>query len=67
MSYTKIFSGGLVDTQRVRFLLESHGVYPIVKDATHSALLSGFGALQPNYLEVFVRKDQLSKAQQIIA
>ncbi|MGY5351635.1 putative signal transducing protein [Wenyingzhuangia sp. IMCC45533] len=58
MGYTKVFSGSLVEVQHVKQVLQERGIEPIVKDHSNSAMMAGFGAVLPNYQELFVRDDE---------
>lgn len=66
MAYVKVFSGSLVDTQRVMQLLQKEGVEPVLKDKSNSAMLSGFGAITPDFQELFVHEQELDKTLKII-
>lgn len=43
-SFTLLYSGNVVDVQRIKAILEDNDIYPIVKDENESARLAGFGA-----------------------
>lgn len=58
MGYVKVFSGSFVEVQRIKQLLQEEGIEPIVKDNSNSALMAGFGAVMPNFQELFVRSDE---------
>ncbi|ANW95049.1 hypothetical protein AXE80_01500 [Wenyingzhuangia fucanilytica] len=67
MAFIKVFSGSLVEVQYVRQILQDQGIEPIVRDTTSSAAISGFGALTPNFQELFVHSDQEIKVKEIIS
>ena len=67
MSYIKVFSGSLVAVQQVKQLLQAEGIEPIVKDQSHSASISGFGTLIPDFQEIFVHIDQEVKVNEILS
>lgn len=67
MAFIKVFSGSVVEVQHVRQLLQDQGIEPIVKDNTTSASVSGFGAVMPDFQELFVHSDQESKVKEIIS
>lgn len=58
MAYIKIYSGSSVEVQHVKQLLQEQEIEPIIKDQANSASLAGFGAVMPNFQEVYVHKDQ---------
>lgn len=66
MSYTKIFSGSLVAVQHIKQSLQDGGIEPILKDTANAALTSGFGAVLPDFQELFVHQDEVEKANQIV-
>lgn len=66
MGYSKVFSGSLVDVQRVRHILQEEGIEAIVKDSSNSAMMAGFGAVTPNFQELFVRDDEMQSVENII-
>ncbi|MDO5969047.1 DUF2007 domain-containing protein [Flavivirga aquimarina] len=66
-NYIKVFTGNLIIVQRIVNELEIININPIVKDATESARLAGFGGgIIPGFQEVFVNKDELDKAVIIV-
>jgi len=67
MAYKKVYSGSFLEVQRVKQLLQSKLINPVVKDNSSSALLAGFGAIHPDYLEVFVRDDQVDLVLKLLA
>jgi hypothetical protein len=42
-SFILLFSGSIIEVQRIKSLLEEHKIFPIIKDETESARLAGFG------------------------
>ena len=66
LTTTLIFTGaGLVGKGLEARLLEI-GIKPIVKDDHASAIIGGFSAGIPNQVRIFIRKDQLVTAQEVI-
>lgn len=66
-NYTKIFTGSFIIVQRIVSDLEKIDINPVVKDQTESARLAGFGGgIVPGFQEVFVHKDELDKAIEIV-
>lgn len=66
MSYIKIFSGSLIETQHIRQSLQGVGIEPVLKDNASAAMNSGFGAVQPDFQELYVHQDEMEKASKII-
>lgn len=66
MAYVKIFSGSLVDTQHKMQLIQAAGIEPVLKDSSNVAMLSGFGAIAPDYQELFVHEDEVDKTLEIL-
>lgn len=67
MSYTKIFSGSLIEVQHVKQSLQNVGIEPILKDTANAAMSAGFGAVLPDYQELFVHSDEVTKSKEIIS
>lgn len=64
-SFTLLFSGSIVDVNRVKAILEENNIFPIVKDENESARLAGFGATSM-IQQVFVPNSALEKAKNLI-
>ncbi len=66
-NYIKVFTGNFIIVQRIITELEKVDIIAVVKDQTESARLAGFGGgITPGFQEVFVNKDELDKAVEII-
>lgn len=66
-NYTKIFTGSFITVQRIVSDLEKIDISPVIKDQTESARLAGFGGgIVPGFQEVFVHKDELDKAIEVV-
>jgi len=64
-SFTLLYSGSIVDVQRVKALLEENNIYPIIKDENESARLAGFGA--PSMMQqLLVLDSELEKAKSLL-
>lgn len=64
-SFTLLYSGSIVDVQRVKALLEENNIYPIIKDENESARLAGFGA--PSMMQqLLVLVSELEKAKSLL-
>lgn len=64
-NYIKIFTGSLITVQRIISDLEKIGISPVIKDENESGLdpkLYGGHLLK----EIYVHKDELDKAHEII-
>lgn len=64
--YVKVFSGSSIIVTLIIERLEEIGINPVIKDESESARMAGFGASIQNYQEVYVYKDELSKALPIV-
>lgn len=66
MSYIKVYSGSVVDTQHIMQLLQNNGIQPVLRDNSSTAMLSGFGAVMPNFQELYVHEDEFDQSKRII-
>tara|TARA_R110001592_G_scaffold162584_2_gene396052 strand:+ start:195566 stop:195793 length:228 start_codon:yes stop_codon:yes gene_type:complete len=64
--YIKIITGSAITISRLEYLLNANNIETRVRDNVESARLAGFGA-QQNDVELFVRSENVDKAQSIIA
>tara|TARA_R110002050_G_scaffold71628_1_gene153983 strand:- start:1444 stop:1671 length:228 start_codon:yes stop_codon:yes gene_type:complete len=64
--YIKIITGSAITISRLEYLLNENNIETRVRDNVESARLAGFGA-QQNDVELFVRSENVDKAQSIIA
>ena len=65
--YIHVFTGSMIEANRLVFDLSQININSIVKDEAKSANLAGFGV--PNFLythKVFVKKKHLAKAKKLI-
>ena len=58
-------ANNVVETQRLKALLEENNIFPIIKDESESARLAGFGSA-PMMQQVWVAKSDLEKANSFI-
>ncbi|MFD1613571.1 putative signal transducing protein [Gelatiniphilus marinus] len=65
-NYIKIFTGSFITVQRIISELEKTGIIPVVKDESESGRLAGFGPSFPGQQELYVHKDELDKAVEIV-
>lgn len=65
-NYIKLFSGNFIVVQMLRDRLESAGITPIVKDESESGRLAGFGASIQGFQELYVSKEEHTKANAIL-
>ena len=63
---TRIYTGPMMIAQGLRSRLNELGIEPIIKDDHQSGITSGFAIGIPGQVRVFIRKDQLPKAQDTI-
>lgn len=65
-NYIKVFSGTFIYAQMIINHLETVGINAIVKDESESARLAGFGSSVQGFQEIYVSKEELTKALPII-
>ncbi|WP_100615279.1 putative signal transducing protein [Confluentibacter citreus] len=65
-NYIKIFTGNFIIVQRISEKLNHIGINPVVKDETESGRLAGFGASIQGLQEIYVHKDELNKAVEVV-
>ncbi len=64
--YIHIHTGSTIIVKMLQSFLEDSGIYGIVKDNMQSGLRGGFGGGIPGHIQLFIRQDQMEKAQPII-
>lgn len=63
--FTLLYTGSLIDVQRVKGILEENGIFPIVKDENESARLAGFGS--PTMMQqIWVPNSEVVKAKTLL-
>ncbi len=65
-NYIKIFTGSFIIVQLIYDRLNAIGINPVVKDETESGRLAGFGSSIQGLQEVYVHKDELDQAIEIV-
>ncbi|MEP3836017.1 MAG: DUF2007 domain-containing protein [Algibacter sp.] len=65
-NYIKIFTGELLEVQKIVPELEKHDIIPVVKEQTDSGLLPIFGMSNSTLKQIFVHKDEHEKALTIL-
>lgn len=64
-SFSLLYTGSMVDVQRLKTYLEEIDIFPIVKDETESARLAGFAA--PTMMQqLWVPASELEKAKTLL-
>lgn len=64
-SFRLLYTGNIVDVQRLKALLEENDIFPIIKDETESARLAGFGA--PTMMQqLWVPTSEFEKAKTLL-
>jgi len=64
--FIKVCDCSHIESYKILNLLNKYSINPIVKDISKSSILAGFGNLSPDYVEIYVHKDQLKKSLKII-
>jgi len=62
----RIYTGPAMLAQALRSRLNDIGIEPITKDDHQSGIVSGFAIGVPGQVRLFIRKDQLAKAEPVI-
>ncbi len=65
-NYIKLFSGNFIIVQQLKNELEEININPIIKDETESGRLAGFGSAISGQQEVYVHKDEVERAKDIL-
>ena len=64
-SFSLLYTGSLIDVQRLKGALEDINIFPIIKDETESARLAGFG--DPTMMQqLWVLATELEKAKTLL-
>jgi hypothetical protein len=64
-SFSLLYTGSLIDVQRLKGALEEINIFPIIKDETESARLAGFGA--PTMMQqLWVLASEVEKAKTLL-
>ena len=64
--FIKVCDCSIIESYKILNLLKTYRINPIIKDISKSSILAGFGNLSPDYVEIYVHKDQLKKSLKII-
>ena len=65
-NYTKIFTGNSFVAQRIVGELHLIGIEAIIKDEPESARLAGFATTTAGLVDLFVHKDEVAKASEVV-
>ena len=65
-NYIKIFTGNFIVVQRIVSALEEIDIVAVIKDESESGRLAGFGAAIQGEQEIYINKEELDKARQIV-
>ena len=61
-----VFEGSFIEIKRIETELKQNGINPIIINKRESALLSGFGFNPHEKIKIYVFKDQLKNAKDIL-
>jgi len=64
--HTKLFTGSLIEIQRLQLDLDDNQIPSLVKNNFQSGLRSGFYGGSPSQVELFIYEDDLEKATPIL-
>lgn len=65
--YLHLYTGNMMEVQRICMELEGLGIKPIVKDQETSAALAGFAVpAMLDAVKLFVHKDEFENAQRVL-
>ena len=62
----RIFTGSSIEAQPLLGALHEAAIHPIIKDDHQSGILSGFATGIPGQIRVYIRREELERAQVII-
>lgn len=65
-NYIKIFTGNFIIVQLITDKLDAIGINAVIKDEAESGRLAGFGAAVPGEQELYVNKDELDAAVEVV-
>ncbi|WP_194766431.1 DUF2007 domain-containing protein [Tamlana sp. I1] len=65
-NYIKVYSGDSIVVQRMVVELEKIDIIPVLKEQTNAGLSPIFGLSNAPIQQVFVHKDELEKATEVI-
>ncbi|CAH8286452.1 putative signal transducing protein [Mariniflexile fucanivorans] len=66
-NFIKVYTGNFAVVKHIAMELNTLNINPIIKDQSESAILGGFGGTSaPDFQEVFVHKDELVRATEVI-
>ena len=65
-NFVKIYEDNLFVVQQIVQELKKLNIAPVIKDKTESARLAGFAANNNGHQEVFVKKNELEKAIDVV-
>ncbi len=65
-NYIKVFTGSFIVAQLITDKLEAIGISAIVKDETESGRLAGFVASIPGLQEIYIHKDEIDEALEVV-
>lgn len=65
-NYIKIFTGSFIVVQLITDKMDAIGITAVIKDETESGRLAGFGSAIPGQQELYVNKDELDAAMEIV-
>ena len=66
-NYTKIFSGNAMVGKQIESALEERNIKAIVKDESESARLGGFASSMLSDVDIYVHKDEVEKANEVVS
>lgn len=64
--HTKLFTGSLIEIQRLQLDLDDNQIPSLVKNNFQSGLRSGFYGGSPSQVELFIYEEDLEKATPIL-
>lgn len=64
--YIKVFSGSFIVVQHIVSNLEAIGISPVIKDESESGRLAGFGSSVQGFQEVYVNREEVDEAREVV-
>ncbi|WP_025739452.1 putative signal transducing protein [Aquimarina pacifica] len=64
--YERAYTGSMINVQFIQTLLIDQGITSITRDDMKSGMMAGFGGGVPDHIQLFVKKEEYTKALTLI-
>ncbi|TYP70387.1 putative signal transducing protein [Aquimarina intermedia] len=65
-NYERVYTGSLITIQFLQTILQDNGINSITRDDMKSGMMAGFGGGIPDHIQLFVEKEDVTKAMALI-